>query len=167
MSKCNFHPGRESVKTINGRSYCQECKTGIAGAVNQVDRHVEPKDCFVWYQKSNTWVPIPGTGCAHWVAHQLGLRNVGYGDKCLEGFAYRIPDLIQGKAIVTLDKVQVNDIYVISDGSHTGLVSKVKPANPKTGSALQISIMHDSSRQGQVAENDFSTYFKGKGKFYR
>lgn len=31
----------------------------------------------------------------------------------------------------------------------------------------KITIRHDSSRQGKVADNDFFTYFKGNGAFYR
>ena len=65
MKKCIHHPGRESVITINNNNYCQECKDSQEKAVKKVDQHVEPKDCFIWYQKKDTWAPIPGTGCAH------------------------------------------------------------------------------------------------------
>jgi hypothetical protein len=30
-----------------------------------------------------------------------------------------------------------------------------------------ILIRHDSSGQGKVAENEFATYFHGKGRFFR
>jgi hypothetical protein len=179
-SRCYYHPGRNGVRLINGRGYCQECELGIKEAAKRVDRHVEPQGCFVWYKKSDIWEPITGTGCAHWVAHQLGFRNIGYGFKCIEGFAVEIPDIIQGLQTVTIDEVQINDIYVMPDGKHMGLVTKLVRKNEMTsslqqstrqasGSKLfeQIIITHDSSRQNRVAENEFFTFFHGVGRFYR
>ena len=49
---------------------------------------------------------------------------------------------------------------------HTGLVIRVTPA-AQAGGQPAITIRHDSSGQGRVAENDFATYFHGHGAFYR
>ena len=52
----------------------QRAASSKADAVAAVPAHVEPKPCFVWYTgNARGWTPIPGTGCAHWIAHQLGL----------------------------------------------------------------------------------------------
>jgi hypothetical protein len=35
-------------------------------AVKKVDKHVSPKECFIWYiDNKRGYEPIPGTGCAH------------------------------------------------------------------------------------------------------
>jgi hypothetical protein len=132
-----------------------------------VDRHVQPRDCFVWYQAANDWEPITGTGCAHWVAHQLNIRNGASGDRCMAGMTYRVRVLIQGRtAIGDINRVQVNDIYVSPAVDHTGLVIGVTPA-PRPGASPTITIQHDSSHQHGVATNDFAMYFHGHGSFYR
>ena len=166
MSKCNYHPGRDSVSTIGNKNYCAQCQQGITEAVRRVNIHVEPKGCFVWYAGANNWQPITGTGCAHWVAHQLGIRNGG-SESCLLGFTYRVRTLIQGKRTVPLADVRINDIYVTPHVDHTGLVFRIIPANPQTNTPQRIFIRHDSSGQGRVAENEFGTYFHGRGTFYR
>jgi hypothetical protein len=166
MSRCMNRPGRESVVTINRRDYCAECQSGIAATRLRVDRHVEPKGCFVWYASASNWQPIAGTGCAHWVAHQRGIRRGGSNEQCLEGFTFRVRTLVQGMQPVAVANVRVNDIYVTSSMDHTGLVLRVAP-NPRAGQPPSITIRHDSSRQGRVSENEFGTYFHGQGAFYR
>jgi hypothetical protein len=166
MPRCILHPGREATVTIADRSYCAECDRGMTEARSRVDRHVEPKDCFIWYVGSDKWQPIFGTGCAHWVAHQRGIRRGTPGEQCLLGFPYRVRALIQGSKIVTLENVLVNDIYVTPAFDHTGLVIRVTPGS-KPSDPRKIMIKHDSSGQGRVAENDFATYFHGRGAFYR
>jgi hypothetical protein len=167
MPKCYYHPGRDSVANIESRNYCAECQRGIAEAVRLVDIHVQPKECFVWYAGANNWQPVTGTGCAHWVAHQLNIRNATGSEKCLKGFTYRVRSLILGKSVVALADVRINDIYVTPQVDHTGLVFKIIPANPQTNTPQRIFIRHDSSRQGGVFENEFGTYFHGRGTFYR
>jgi hypothetical protein len=166
MAKCVHHPGREAVLTINQRGYCPNCRAGIITARNHVDRHVQPQDCFVWYVGANNWQPIAGTGCAHWVAHQRGIRRGGANEECLEGYLYRVRTLVHGMTVVPLIDVRPYDVYVTPDMGHTGLVISVTP-NPAPSGAPQITIRHDSSGQGGVVTNDFATYFHGRGTFYR
>ena len=63
MPHCTHHPGRISVAALYGQNYCAPCRDGIVAARLRVDRHVQPRDCFVWYQAANDWEPITGTGC--------------------------------------------------------------------------------------------------------
>ncbi len=165
--KCTLHPGRDSVINIFGKSYCQQCRDGMVTARNRVDRHVEPKDCFIWYVSNDNWQPITGTGCAHWVSHQLNVHAGGAGACCLAGFTYRVPVLVQSRVPVpNILNVRMNDIWASPTLDHTGLVIRVvPPARP--GANPTITIRHDSSGQGRVAENDFATYFHGRGAFYR
>jgi hypothetical protein len=136
-------------------------------AQSAVDRHVEPKDCFIWYVRNNDWEPITGTGCAHWVAHQLNIRSGSHSDQCLAGFTYRVPVLVGGHSQVPdIQHVRVNDIYVTPRRDHTGLVVRVTPAH-QAGGQPSITIRHDSSGQGRVAENDFASFFHGQGDFFR
>ena len=156
--QCTLHPGRPSVIQIEGLPYCATCRDGIRAARLHVDRHVEPRDCFIWYASNDHWTPIAGTGCAHWVAHELNIRAESRGEGCLGGFAYRVHSLIEGRTRIASPAVQIDDIYVTPNLDHTGLVARVTPS---------IRIRHDSSGQGKVAENEFATYFHGKGSFFR
>jgi hypothetical protein len=166
MAKCDLHPGREGKYKLYGESYCEQCAKGIAGAQKLVSKHVEPKDCFIWYAKKDNWEPISGTGCAHWVSHQLNIKNGSASDKCLAGYTYRVKTMIQGHSQVKkVIDVKAGDIYVTPDKKHTGLVIKVAP--PKTGGDPSITIKHDSSGQGKVATDEFAVRFKGKGDFFR
>ena len=160
-------PGRDSVTIIFGKTYCQHCRDGITAARNRVGRHVEPKDCFIWYVSNDNWQPITGTGCAHWVSHQMNIHAGGAGDRCFSGFTYRVPVLVHSRvAVSNISQVRVNDIWASPTLDHTGLVIRVTPA-AQAGGQPAITIRHDSSGQGRVAENDFATYFHGHGAFYR
>ena len=166
MSRCVHHPGRPSVAMIYQQNYCLDCQRGIFAARARVDRHVVPRDCFVWYASANNWQPIAGTGCAHWVAHQRGIQRGGRNEQCLGGHTYRVRTLIQGLATVATANVQVNDIYVTPAVDHTGLVIAVA-ASPQPSQPPTITIRHDSSAQGAVSDNDFAAYFHGQGTFHR
>ncbi len=166
MAKCIYHPSRDSVVTIHNQPYCAACQDGIVAARRCVDRHVNPKECFVWYAGSNNWQPIAGTGCAHWVAHQRNIHRGNSGEQCLTGFTFRVRVLIRNLRTVPLANVQVNDIYVTPNVDHSGLVIQVDPP-VRNGDAPRITIKHCSSVQGGVAESEFATYFHGRGTFYR
>ena len=167
MAKCVLHSGRDSIITIFGKNYCQTCRDGIEAARGNVDKHVEPKECFIWYVSNDNWQPITGTGCAHWVAHQLNIHAGGADACCLSGFTFRVPTLVQSRTrIFDVSEVKVNNIWASPMLDHTGIVIRATPA-PKPAGSPSITIRHDSSGQGRVAENDFATYFHGRGSFYK
>jgi hypothetical protein len=167
MANCIVHSGAKAVAKVNGVDVCETCKTDIAGAVKRVDKHVEPKACFVWYKDGKSgWQPIPGTGCAHWVAHQRGITAGSKGEKCMLGYPFRVTTMLGSRSKVELADVKVNDIYVTPSKDHTGLVLKVT-VDPKAPDKPKITIRHDSSGQGGVSDNDFATHFKGNGSFHR
>jgi hypothetical protein len=165
--RCCLHPGREAVVDVGGKPYCKVCQDGQAAAAKKVSAHVEPKACFMWYTGAKGWQPIDGTGCAHWVSHQKSLSLGAESDQCLEGRTFRVRTLVFHLDI-HVDKVtdvRVGDLWVNEAKSHMGLVSKIV-SNPQTQQPV-ITIQHDSSAQGKVAENDFDSFFGGKGDFYR
>jgi hypothetical protein len=171
---CVIHPGTSAAVTLYGRSYCARCQRDIQTAVGQLDNHVTPRDCFVWYTGGRTgWAPIAGTGCAHYVAHQLGIRAGAPGTLCLAGYVYRVPLVIVARTRVTggLSTVQVGDIWVSPTRDHTGLVSRIDPPPAHAPGAPSASpvvwITHASSAQHALATNRFDTYFHGRGDFYR
>jgi hypothetical protein len=124
-----------------------------------VPAHVMPRDCFIWYLNNREgWGPIPGTGCAHWVAHQMGITN---GSTCNDGYSFRVGDVISGKDLHPLTEAQVGDIWTNVAASHTGIVRAVK-TDPKTKQVTQVQVEHDSSRQGGVVTSWFTS-----GNFYR
>lgn len=167
MAKCVNHPGREEKEKLFGASYCEQCSKGIAAAVKKVDKHVEPKECFVWYVGKDKWEPIDGTGCAHWVSHTLKDKSGSSSGKCLAGFPFRVKSVIaKFKDVDDVSSVKAGDIYVSADEKHMGLVIKAEKPK-KEGEQPEITIRHDSSNLGKVAESTFADYFKGKGNFRR
>jgi len=138
-------------------------------AVKQVDKHVSPKECFIWYMDSKRgYEAIPGTGCAHWVAHEKGWNAGKPGSNgCNEKYLMRVKD-IAGKAgseVATKD-VTVGNVWINGKQDHCGIVCKVdSPKDPVKDPTIEIE--HCSSGQGKVATNDWAKYFKGVGKFYK
>lgn len=172
---CSVHPTARTATTISGISYCQSCANGIHAAQAQLDSHIIPRHCFVVYAGSvRGWTPIPGTGCAHYVAHQLGIRYGTPGARCLAGFSCRVPFLIAGRTLVSggLGAVRIGDIWVNPNRTHTGLVSRVAPTAPATGTrvpapAPEIYITHASSAHHALSTDRFDTYFHSQGDFFR
>ena len=97
---CVIHPSVTQVAFVFNRPYCARCRANIQAAVALLDAHVTPRDCFVWYAGGQDgWTPIAGTGCAHYVAHQLGIQLGGSGACCLAGFSYRVSSVIIGRQV--------------------------------------------------------------------
>jgi hypothetical protein len=140
-------------------------------AIKQVDKHVSPKECFIWYMDSKRgYEPIPGTGCAHWVAHEKGWKGGKPGNNgCKEKYLMRVKD-IKGKAgsEVAPADVVVGNVWINNKEDHCGIVCKVDPPkDPAKDPNPIIEIEHCSSGQGKVAKNDWAKYFKSGGKFYQ
>ena len=171
---CVIHRGTASTVVLFNRPYCARCQRDIQAAVDQLDNHVTPRGCFVWYEGSqNGWSPITGTGCAHYVAHQLGIRAGQPGALCLAGYVYRVPMVIVGRQRVTggLGALQVDDIWVSPTRDHTGLISRIDPPPAQAAGAPPTSpviwITHASSAQHRLATNRYDTYFHSSGDFFR
>ena len=127
-------------------------------AVALVDKHVEPKDCFVWYENNKTgWAPMPGTGCAHWVAHQYGYTD---GLTCDKGFTVRVRNITAGRTTVDMKDVKVGDLWENpTDASHIGIIRTV---NQEDGKVTSVEVEHDSVRSGGVVKSTFT-----EGLFYK
>ena len=164
MGKCVHHPGNKSVTRVGGKEYCERCQKDMAKAIKKVDKHVSPKECFIWYKNAREgWQPITGTGCAHWVNHQTNTKK---GRKaCLAGYNGRVRDLVKGMTeIKVLSKIKKGTIWANDKLSHCGLVKSIKTVK---GKAPEIMIQHASSGLGKVATSVWAKYFKGGGKFYK
>ena len=99
-------------------------------AVSHVATYIVPKDCFVWKDgpAATPWRVIPGWGCAHWVAHELGLgvfpspwQRWEMGEiepplpaeawqVCYDGFYINVVNVIAGRTEVEISKAKVGDI---------------------------------------------------------
>jgi hypothetical protein len=89
------------------------------------------RDDFLYRDGPTThpWRRIPGYGCAHHVAHILGIRNGATYQKCRGGFSVTIDQVTQNRAAHPLAEAQVNDVW--SSGIHSGVVRQVDAtANP-------------------------------------
>jgi len=140
-------------------------------AVKNVDKHVSPKECFIWFMNTKTgFQPIPGTGCAHWVAHQKSWKGGKPGTNgCNEKFLIRVKDIASksGSEIAPAD-VTVGNVWVSDKKDHCGIVCKVQPSkDPAKDPNPCIEIEHCSSGQGKVGKNDWATHFKGGGTFLK
>ncbi|MCL2867760.1 MAG: hypothetical protein FWF47_08405 [Clostridia bacterium] len=175
---CINHPSKETVSSLFG-GLCKTCAEQVKAAQATVNRHVDPKECFVTYVDNKTgWEsftkrdPRKNTGCAHWVAHQLGLKGSFSGSSCAAGYLIKVPDVIRGARKIDhkTEEVKAGDIWVNKDNTHTGLVIKVessgKMEDGKEAEAPKILIQHCSSGQGGVVSNYYPTYLKN-GSFYR
>ena len=127
-------------------------------AVLRVPAHVEPKDCFVWYVNNKVgWDTMPGTGCAHWVAHQL---NITDGLACDKGFTVRVRDIVARRVAVEMNDVEAGHLWENPrDASHIGIVRSVNKEGVKV---ISVEVEHDSSRGGGVMTSTFSS-----GLFYK
>lgn len=173
---CVIHPAAVQAIVIGGRPYCARCQTGIRAAVATLDAHVTPPDCFVWYANARAgWTPIAGTGCAHYVSHQLNIRVGAAAVQCLEGFTFTVNVMLGGRRRVTggLAAVQVGNIWVNPQRTHTGQVSRIDPPVPnpraRPGSPAPspiIWITNASSGQHRLATDRFDLHFLGQGDFY-
>ena len=170
MNNCIQHPGRKADSPTSIGSFCAQCAEQIKSAQESVRRHVEPKKCFVIYKGSSSgWETFQGTGCAHWVAHQLQIKRGYQSDRCAEGFSIKVPDVIAGARKIDRagEDVKVGDIWrghVPFD--HCGLVIRVEESSEEGGQKITIRHCSSGNEKG-VTDSDFATYFKGKGDFYR
>ncbi|MGH7813168.1 MAG: hypothetical protein ACREQI_04105 [Candidatus Binataceae bacterium] len=129
------------------------------------------------FHGGDDWEPIIGTGCAHWVAHERGIRQGRDDERCVKGYTFRIPILLAAKASTrsfhsnddrTRRYISVGDIYVLYEygvPKHCGLVVRIIESS-EPGGRRRIIIRHDSSKQGGVVENDFDEHFHGSGEFH-
>jgi uncharacterized protein DUF4157 len=142
------------------------CHKTAAGAVADVPAHVQPKDCFVWEVDNSTcparcgrWQSMPGTGCAHWVAHQLGINS---GLTCNAGMSVRVGDVVSGKKEFALADAQVDDVWANDGLSHTGIVRKINTNTATPPAITNVEVENDSSARGGVVTTVYSS-----GRFYR
>ena len=141
--------------TQNGITYYNTRQEAEAN----VPAHVSPRSCFVWNDgpAGYPWHPIPGTGCAHWVAHQMGINgNPG----CYDGFAIRVAQVISGRTQYDLANAQVGDIWTNTAHDHCGIVRQIN--SNQAGNVMSARVEHCSSGQGGVVTSNFVT-----GDFYR
>jgi len=74
------------------------CKT-IEAARRRLSTGTFPRDCFIYSDGPATHRhrPIPGTSCAHYVAHELNIRVEERSAKCLDGYAVTIGQITAGR----------------------------------------------------------------------
>jgi hypothetical protein len=131
-----------------------------AEAEAAVPTHVSPSSCFVWQGGGPTgypWRVIPGTGCAHWVAHEMGISDT---PGCYDGNAIRVSQVISGLTSQNLQNVNTGDIWTNSGRTHCGIVRGIN--RNSSGNVTSVSVEHCSSGQGGVVTNTFSS-----GLFWR
>ena len=147
----------EECKPVSTSENCvfeqdtQTCFATKEEAIRNVPTAIEPKGCFVWRDgpdKNYPWRVIPGTGCAHWVAHQLNIKNGNA--RCFEGYSIRVRDVVSGR--IEIDEIKnckIGDIWTESDLSHTGIIRELGEG--------KVFIEHDSI-------NGVVTSWKSSGK---
>jgi hypothetical protein len=144
-----------------------------AQATHAVDRQmIDPPGCFVTFKNSAVgWAPLHGTGCAHYVAHELGIRRGKKGlAACDLGFCIKVPMLVEGMSIVPPSHVQISDIWVNHAKNHCGFVVMIERTDSAGGlPKITISQCSSNRKAGRLGVNsqDWATFFGGHGAFYR
>ena len=118
---------------------------------------VEPRDCFITDTGRTGWVPIDGTGCAHWVAHQRGIWGGEPGATCQKNHPVRVEDLEHMSTPVEFHEALPGDLFFWRSHSHVGLVADVHreqlpgpvdAEHPLPELVVRVLVHHDStSRQ--------------------
>src|SRR5262249_52153886 len=131
---------------------------------------------FIYFKNSaEGWAAFDenpnNTGCAHFVAHHLGITTHDKKmDVCDLGYTIKVPLLTRFMEKVEPKDVQVDDIWVNADKSHYGYVEAVVAADKK-GTTHKITIRQCSSnvKANRIGPNsqDWATFFHKGGSFYR
>ncbi len=130
--------------------------------------HVIPRNCFIWHVNNIVgWAPIGATtkgdrgdtGCAHWVAHQVGITRGTV--RCQCGYSVRVSDVVSGKSEYQLEETQVGDLWK-PYSTHVGIVRQIEK-DSETKKVIRALVEHDRSNneRGVVKE------WVSSGTFYR
>jgi hypothetical protein len=139
-----------------------------------VDREmIDPPDCFIYFKNTaEGWAPLSGTGCAHFVAHQLRIMKgrKSHLEVCDLGYTVKVPLLVHGLGVVHPRDVKVDDIWANHARNHCGIVTSVVPAKINGGMpTIKITQCSSNRAHGRLGRNtqDWATFFSGHGVFYR
>ncbi len=88
-----------------------------------------PSDCFIYEDgpENYPYRPIPGPPCAHYVAHELGIKEGKDYETCQEGYSVSIEQLQRRGSPVSLPEAKEGDIYIFPGGGHSGVIRDVDP----------------------------------------
>jgi len=88
-----------------------------------------PAECFIYADgpQDYPYRKIPGYPCAHYVAHELGIKTGEQYEKCRKGFSVQIKQITtgSGKQSHAVADAAVNDVYIYPGGAHSGVVREV------------------------------------------
>jgi hypothetical protein len=158
----NVRDAIAKVEAENPHTKKKEEAESMDFARKRVHSHVWPRDCFITYVGTGKgWAPISGTGCAHWVAHQLGAPK-GKPHVCQNDYKFRVKDVLDSFTWVGkgLSFAKVGHVWSKPDKSHIGIVCKVtRNADNKV---VSVDVENDSIASGGVV-----TQTKFEGLFYK
>jgi len=161
---CLLHSDRRADGAIGSCSYCASCRQEIAAAVRAVPPGVTPRECFAVALPGAGWRAPPGSGAAHWLAHELSAHPVHPHTRCAAGFAVRRADLLFGRRELIRELPRARDLWVDLDDELCGLV--VKSASSESGD-VEISIRGLLNVSGGAAVCDFYRDLHARGRFFR
>jgi hypothetical protein len=145
-------------------------------AIAAVGKYITPKPCFITTDDGISWRPISGTGCAHFVAHQVGVvRGIKGSTACMQGYVLSVRGLTEFfTPLNSVKDVRPNDVwfndavFVNQCGQdHCGIVTDIGYDTDKQKVGQIIKITHCSNKQGGVVTNDWKVHFNKSGRFYR
>ena len=161
---CLLHGDRRAAGAIGTCVYCASCLQEIAAAVRGLPLGLAPRDCFAAALPGGGWRAVTGSGAAHWLAHELGIRSVQAQTRCAAGFAVRRADLLLGRRELVRELPRQRDLWIDLDDQGCGLVES---ARRNDSSEVEISIrgLVDPARGASVC--DFYRDLSGRGRFFR
>ncbi len=161
---CLIHRERRAGGAHGACAYCASCLAEIAAAVRSVPPSVLPRECAATALERAGWRALHGTGAAHWLAHELGLRPLPPVARCAAGFAVRRSDLLLGRRELERELPRPGDLWLDLDEEGCG---RVLSARRGEGDEVEISIQARIQGGLAAAARDFYRDLSGRGRFFR
>ena len=161
---CLLHRDRPAASAIGGCSYCASCRQEIAAVAGRSAHTVTPRDCFAAALPGGGWRALAGSGAAHWVAHELGIRSASAQSGCAAGFAVRRAELLLGRREIVRELPLPRDLWVDLYDEGCGLVVA---AGRSASNEVLISIRGLVDARGLTGALDFYRDLHGRGRFFR
>jgi hypothetical protein len=161
---CTLHRDRRAAGAIAASPYCSGCLQEIAVALRGVLPRVVPRECAAVAHGSAGWRPLTGSGAAHWLAHELGLRPLPPHARCAAGFGVRRADLLVGRRELVRELPRAGDLWLDLDEEGCGVVVHARGGE---GEPVEISIRAPLDAALGAGARDFYRDLSGRGRFFR
>ena len=161
---CLIHGDRPAIAAIGVCSYCATCQHEIAASVRGLAPGVVPRECFATASSGGGWRALSGSGAAHWLAHELGIRPAQGLTRCAAGFVVHRADLLFGRRELVRELPRPRDLWIDLAEESCGVVVASRRDEPN---GIEISIRGLVGASAGAGVCDFYRDLHGRGRFFR